>query len=240
MTPSTRRIEQLAGLCVLLPIAVGCFVILRPFFAALLWATILSISTWPAFRRLERVLGGRTTLAAALMTILLGIRCWCLSSFSAPVSPTTSPDLPERCSAFSRKGYRRRRRGWRSCRMSDRHSPTPGFTSQATRRGSRIPRVSMTDRRRLLGLGTKLGGGILDLTLSVIAAFFFFAMAPMGETGRSAARRVAGERGHRLLAVAEMTISGVVYGMLGTALAQERSPHLDSGSPVCRARSFWA
>ena len=66
----------------------------------------------------------------------------------------------------------------------------------------------------------------------------FFAMVRLGETGRSAARRAAGERGHRLLAVAEMTISGVVYGMLGTALAQERSPHLDSGSPVCRARSF--
>ena len=74
-------------------------------------------------------------------------------------------------------------------------------------------------------------------TLSVIAAFFFFGDGAWSETGRSAARRAAGERGHRLLAVAEMTISGVVYGMLGTALAQERSPHLDSGSRV-PARSF--
>src|SRR6266498_2587939 len=73
MTPSARPLERMAGFLVLLLIAVGCFVVLRPFLAALLWATILSISTWPAFRWLEHVLGGRTTLAAALMTIVLGV-----------------------------------------------------------------------------------------------------------------------------------------------------------------------
>ena len=44
----------------------------------------------------------------------------------------------------------------------------------------------------LLGLGTKLGGGILDLTLSVIAAFFFSAMAPMGRNGSKCCSKSSG------------------------------------------------
>ncbi|MFO1120310.1 MAG: hypothetical protein U1E38_09530 [Rhodospirillales bacterium] len=62
MTHPARRLEQYAGLLILLFVGIGCFVILRPFLPALLWATILSIATWPAFRRCERWLGGRTTL----------------------------------------------------------------------------------------------------------------------------------------------------------------------------------
>ena len=73
MSAPTRRLEQLAGLFVLLLVAIGCFVVLRPFLAALLWATILSIASWPAFRRVERMTGGRTTLAAAVMTLVLAV-----------------------------------------------------------------------------------------------------------------------------------------------------------------------
>lgn len=73
----------------------------------------------------------------------------------------------------------------------------------------------------LIGLGTKLGRGVLDLALSVVAAFFFFRDGAYGARRlKVLLERVAGARGHRLLDVAETTINGVVYGMLGTALAQ--------------------
>jgi predicted PurR-regulated permease PerM len=223
MTPSTRRIEQLAGLCVLLLIAVGCFVILRPFFAALLWATILSISTWPAFRRLERVVGGRTTLAAALMTILLGLALLVpivllgtsladnfarfagelLSIFEQglPPPPPWVAELPVLGSTLAD--------AWRY------------FADDTTRFADTARAYVGPITQWLLGVGTKLGGGILDLTLSVVAAFFFFRDGAHGAKRlKVLLDKVAGERGHRLLAVAETTISGVVYGMLGTALAQ--------------------
>ena len=32
---------------------VGCLLVLRPFLSALLWAAILSITTWPAYRSLR-------------------------------------------------------------------------------------------------------------------------------------------------------------------------------------------
>jgi predicted PurR-regulated permease PerM len=49
------------------------FVIVRPFLAPLLWGVILAIATWPAFVWCRRHLGGRDTLAAALMTLLLAL-----------------------------------------------------------------------------------------------------------------------------------------------------------------------
>ncbi|WP_175429614.1 AI-2E family transporter [Azospirillum argentinense] len=58
-------------LSMMLVLLIGCFVVLRPFIAAILWAIILSFSTWPLHRRIERALGGRTTLAAAIMTLAI-------------------------------------------------------------------------------------------------------------------------------------------------------------------------
>lgn len=223
MNPSTRRFEQLAGYCVLLLIAIGCFVILQPFLAALLWATILSISTWPAFRWLERLLGGRTTLAAALMTILLGL------ALLVPIA-LLGTSLADNFARFA---------GQMLSVFETGPPPPPPWVAELPYLGPQLAetwhyfaddttRFADTVREYvgpatqwLLGLGTKLGGGVLDLTLSVVAAFFFFRDGADGAKRlKVMLEKVAGSRGDRLLSVAELTISGVVYGMLGTALAQ--------------------
>lgn len=221
--PVSRRIEQVAGLLVLMLIAIGCFVVLRPFIAALLWATILSISTWPTFRRLERLFGGRTTLAAAVMTLLLAV---CLlvpivllgtslaDNFARlagtmigaiengpPPPPPWLPKVPvvgEQLTA-----------SWHY------------FADDTTRFAATVREYVGPATQFLLRVGRTLGQGVLDLALSVVAAFFFFRDGAHGAKRlRVLLDKVAGERGHRLLQVAETTINGVVYGMLGTALAQ--------------------
>jgi len=52
-------------------LAIGCLMVLKPFLAALLSAAILCFSTWPLYRLIERRLGGRRTLAALAMTLLM-------------------------------------------------------------------------------------------------------------------------------------------------------------------------
>ena len=48
--------------------------ILSPFLAAIVWATLIAVATWPLMRSVERLLGGRRKLAVAVMTIaLLGV-----------------------------------------------------------------------------------------------------------------------------------------------------------------------
>jgi predicted PurR-regulated permease PerM len=73
----------------------------------------------------------------------------------------------------------------------------------------------------LLTIARVIGSGVLELTLSIIAVFFFY------RDGTAAAKRLAGvvdrlagARAHRLLDVAHGTIKGVVYGVIGTAIAQ--------------------
>jgi len=53
----------LAGLVVL------GFQVLEPFIVPIVWAAILAYVSWPAYRRLVRLLHGRTTIAALIMTV---------------------------------------------------------------------------------------------------------------------------------------------------------------------------
>ena len=46
------------------------FFLLRPFIAILIWAAILSVAVYPIYVWLKRVLGGRSTLASFLLTVL--------------------------------------------------------------------------------------------------------------------------------------------------------------------------
>src|SRR4051812_15102727 len=62
-------IEKALAILILSVLLLGCFVVLRPFIAAILWATILSYATWPAYTRLLRALDGRRGAAAALLTL---------------------------------------------------------------------------------------------------------------------------------------------------------------------------
>jgi predicted PurR-regulated permease PerM len=67
---SDNRIERTIGLVLLAVLAIGCMLVLRPFFTAVCFALILVVATWPAFARLRHLLGERKTLAALLMVTL--------------------------------------------------------------------------------------------------------------------------------------------------------------------------
>ena len=62
-------IERAVALVCLLILAIGVFLVMQPFLSALLWGTILTISTWPLHVRLTRMLGGRTGASAAFLTL---------------------------------------------------------------------------------------------------------------------------------------------------------------------------
>ena len=70
---SENRLEQIAGIAILLLLVIGCFVVLRPFVSAVLLALILSYSTFPIYAWCERILKGRRGWAATLMTLLVAL-----------------------------------------------------------------------------------------------------------------------------------------------------------------------
>ena len=44
---------------------------LQPFLPALVWATMITIATWPLMRMMQRLLWGKRSLAALFMTLVL-------------------------------------------------------------------------------------------------------------------------------------------------------------------------
>jgi predicted PurR-regulated permease PerM len=70
-------------------------------------------------------------------------------------------------------------------------------------------------------LGKSLGNGILQITLSLIICFFFYRDGDaIADRLERIAIQLGGDRGHRLLETASLTVRGVVRGFIGTAIVQ--------------------
>jgi len=46
------------------------FILIRPFITIAIWAIVLAVALYPTYERVERLVGGRRKLAAALLTLL--------------------------------------------------------------------------------------------------------------------------------------------------------------------------
>lgn len=218
------RTDQLVVLAALALVALGCFLVVRPFLSALLCAVILTFSSWPAYRTLLGWVGGRRTLAALLMTLAITL---VLLVPSVVIVLTLADEVKEFTSAsiaWFRQGP----------------PAPPAWVGSIPWVGGEILAVwteYAADSKQLLValeqlveplsssllmVGKALGQGVLELSLSIFLAFFFFRDgAKLGERALAVAKRLAGDRGdHLLREVAGGTIRGVVYGILGTAMAQ--------------------
>jgi predicted PurR-regulated permease PerM len=227
-----NHLEKIAGTALLLLLVIGCFVVLRPFVSALLLALILSYSTWPIYAWGERLLSGRKSLAAILMTLLVA------SILLVPliILGSSLADQVAQASAWIRGVF------------SEGLPGPPGWIADIPLVGQQLYQYwdgLAHDTAKLLSeLGSAklvsdlgqyllpagewlltgaaiLGQGTLQLALSLFIAFFFYRDGIDGAKRlNSVATRFWGERAPRLLDVAGSTIKSVVYGTIGTAIAQ--------------------
>jgi predicted PurR-regulated permease PerM len=65
--PEPSPLSQALLLGVMALLIAGAIAVLRPFLGAILWATIISVATWPALLALERAAGGHRLLAASVL-----------------------------------------------------------------------------------------------------------------------------------------------------------------------------
>ena len=66
-----KLVEKVLGIVAIGLLAVACLFVIQPFMSALMFAAILSYSTWPVYAWIVRLTNGRRTLAASLMTGLV-------------------------------------------------------------------------------------------------------------------------------------------------------------------------
>lgn len=221
--PIVPRIERLLLISALVLLGAACFIVVRPFLSAVLWAAILALTTWPIFCRLRDALGGRPGLAALLMTSgFLLVLVVPLALGGLALAQSAEPWLDTV-------------RGWIDNGLPDPPAWVAGFPvvgdwlhakwTVMSHDGSRLARElkPLMEPARVWGLAAarSLGEGVMTLALSALIVYFFWRDgAVIADRVRRMAERVAGPRALQLADVAHGTIRGTVYGILGTALAQ--------------------
>ncbi len=222
-SPLRSKIELQLGWILLALLAAGCLLVMLPFVSVLLWGTVLSVSSWPLYLRLVKLLRGRNTLAAGLLA--LAMICVLLLPFVI-VGATLSENITELKGAAKH---------WTEAGPPPPPAwlaKVPGVGRQATEYWQSLAsdstklveagkRLLETLSGRLLSGGLALGRGLMEMATSILIAFFIFRDGgKAAERLAAAIERIAGERGRHLLTVAMGTVRGVVYGILGTALVQ--------------------
>ena len=223
MNQDPKRIERTLSGVVLVLLVLGCLLVLRPFASALMWAVVLSFSAWPVYRRVLAAVGGRRTVAALIMTLAatlillapfvvvgftladnvkdltVAMRKWMEAGFpSAPAWLLKVPLVGEQATAY-----------WQ------------GLAGDSKKLLPELQRFMEPVSGWLLSGGLNLGRGLLELTMSILIAFFLYRDGvELAERLKSGVHRIGGDRGHRLLELAGNTVRSVVYGILGTALVQ--------------------
>jgi predicted PurR-regulated permease PerM len=204
-------------------VAVGCVLVLYPFFSALLWAGILVFTTWPVFEWLRHRLHLRHTPAALMMVALTAVVLVLPIAVAAPGSAEDVSHLRHVIMEGLRAGLPDSP-PW----VFDIPLVGPTIGSLWNRWAADVS-VMLEALRPYFGiivengLGLLLGiaNGVLMFLLALFIAFFFYVYGqPIAGRLRLLLHRIAGLQADRLITVTGATVRGVVYGILGTAVVQ--------------------
>ena len=222
-SPAPLRLRQYARLAAIVIIIVSVYLVLHPFVPAILFAAVVCSSSWPLYIRLHRLLWGNATLAALVMSSLMVVLvlgpCLLLAislsdnvsvfmetvkaaldggAVEAPAWLSSVPLVGEYAAQY-----------WQRV-------ATSGESVAAQSKGLLEP-----IRVFVVGVGKFVGNGLVQMTLAVFIGFFFYRDGNvLMATVRKFLDRLAGGLAGELLATTQNTVTGVVHGIFGTALAQ--------------------
>ncbi len=223
MTATTDANKRLAQIALVVLLGLGCFLVVQPFFAGILFAAVVCTTSWPFYAWIERRVGYRATLAASLMTLLLMVvllvpMIFLVAALSdaVPLLLDKLKSLPTQLGAAPPEWLHR--------------VPLFGDDLDANWRqlaGSREEATKVLSqyyeplRVMLLKIAALAGQGLLQIVLVLFVAFFFYrdgaALAVLLHRG---SRRLGGPFGEQMLELSRGTVTSVMVGIVGTAVAQ--------------------
>ncbi len=219
-----NRLEQILSMLALAVLAIGCILVLWPFWSSVIWAVILCSSTWPLFMWLDaQFKGRRRNLSAALATLLMAL------IFVLPFA-IVGPSMAHDVTAVAREIINLLQKGPPAPPSWLLDIPWIGpmihaYWAEQLASGVDLmptirPYVTML-QSQALALARAVGEGLVLLLLSLIISFFLYRDGKtLAVRLSTAVERFAGERAQHLIQLAGDTMRGVVYGIMGTALAQ--------------------
>jgi predicted PurR-regulated permease PerM len=234
-----KTVEQIAGLALIGAVVVGCGFVLRPFISAILWAAILCFATWPIYELFLRWLRGRRTLAAGLMTAVLSL---VLIMPFVVVGLTLTDNIRSGVRWLDRKIDAKQ-----AAKLSVEQDPNeyPAL-SEPPAWLNRVPLIGETISQSwpnyvaiaestlkewkpslkeaglwMLSHSLELAKDFLRLVMSVFIAFFLYRDGEgLVIRLREGFQKISGDTAQHLVDVVKNTVQSVVYGVIGTALAQ--------------------
>jgi predicted PurR-regulated permease PerM len=223
MVKNQQKIEQIAGIILIAAITIGCGLVLRPFALAILWAAIMCFVTWPLRELLLKWFHGRQNLAAATMTILL------LLVLFVPFLVVGLTFTDSISSAMQ----------WLDTQKETGFLPPPAWVEKIPLVGTKISEYwsNLAEDAEpalaqlkpwfqnigmwLLKHSLDFAQGVFTLAMSVLISFFLYRDGNGIVTNiRAAFQRISGDYAQHLLEVVQTTVRSIVYGTIGTALAQ--------------------
>ncbi|MES2899412.1 MAG: AI-2E family transporter [Pseudomonadota bacterium] len=219
----SRRSRNYATLGAIVLLVVGCLYVLRPFLAGILFAAAVVISSWPLYLMLLDRMAGRRTLAA--LTLTLTLTCLVI--------------VPIALVAYNMADNVGRFYDQLKLAVATGHVEPPGWILQIPLVGATIDaylrelvssreqmmelakRMLEPARHYLLGGGIILGAGVAQMSLAAFVSFFLYRDGhAILRAITIAMNRIVGESAPRVQLTVSHTVRGVMYGLLGTALAQ--------------------
>jgi len=218
-----KRFQPYSRLAAIVFLVIGCLYVLRPFLAGILFAASIAISSWPLYLRLLARLKGRRTLAAAVMTVSLVL------IIVVPLSLVTW-NIADSVTSFYRAARHALDAGGFEPPAWLRQLPLVGDSVDSYLRqilSSKEELLAVAKkyvepaRTVLLNSGIVLGAGVAQVSLAAFVAFFLYRdghnIVAALEVGMD---KIMGEQAVAVAETVGRTVTGVMYGMLGTALAQ--------------------
>lgn len=218
-----KRFQPYTRLAAIVFLVIGCLAVLRPFLAAILFAAAITISSWPLYLMLLNRCRQRHTLSAIVMTLSL------ILVIILPLALVTWNIADN-----AREVYEHLRTAIDDGTVAPpawlREIPMVGEAADAYVRkiiGSREELVALAKRYMeparhfLLGSGVVLGTGVAQVSLAAFVSFFLYrdGAAILGAL-RVGMDKIMGEHAVEVADTVSRTVRGVMYGLLGTALAQ--------------------
>lgn len=225
MLLSEEEPKRLAQIALVILLIVGCIAVLLPFIGAVLFAFVIWVCTWDVYReRLLPRLGGRDTLGALLMVLLLVLILLLPTVFLAGALANGADQLINWVKPYVEGGLASEPPRWVADLPLVGASVVDFWRELAHSReafNALLSQMLAPARQFLLAAGGVAANGLLQLALVLFVVFFLYRDgASVANALYVGARKLGGELGEGMVEKARGTVFGVMLGIVGTAAAQ--------------------
>jgi predicted PurR-regulated permease PerM len=215
-----RRTDRWLGIAAAIVLLIAAVLVVLPFFSALLWAAIVSITLWPLRDLMAHKMKlGRGLSAAFISIALLGLLVAPIAAASVLLANYTEdllsqvrhlmqdglPEPPQWLGTIPLLGQ------WLADQWAHYRHDGSALLAQS---------LALLEQHRglILSAAREVSSGIAELLIAVFLSFFVLRDGErIAAWLNQGARRLSAE-GPELLSLTARTIEGVVYGIVGTAL----------------------